>query len=107
VLAPGLSRVWREIFKPFLLLHLNPMQAYEYIALFGSVTRVMKAEKVLQKEGIPFTLMSSPRMIQSPCGLAIKLGEAEVPDAERTLEDKKLKIMHLYLKKEDGYEQIY
>ncbi len=79
----------------------------EYIALFGSVTRVMKAEKVLKREGISFTLMPSPRAIPSPCGLAIKFGEAEMPEAERILEEKKLKITHLYLKKEEGYEQVY
>ena len=79
----------------------------EYIALFGSVTRVMKAEKILKSEGIPFKLMPSPRTIPSPCGLAIKVGEAELPDAERVLEEKKMKITHLYLKKEEGYEQVY
>lgn len=83
------------------------MPANEYIALFGSVTRVMKAEKVLKSEGIAFTLMPSPRTIPSPCGLAIKVGEAELPDAERVLEEKKMKITHLYLKKEEGYEQVY
>jgi len=79
----------------------------EYIALFGSVTRVMKAEKVLKMARIHFTLMPSPRAIPSPCGLAIKVGEAEIPEAERILEEKKLKITHLYLKKEEGYEQVY
>ncbi len=79
----------------------------EYIALFGSVTRVMKAEKVLKREGIPFILMPSPRTIPSPCGLAIKVGEGDLPEVERILEEKRLKITHLYLKKEDGYEQFY
>lgn len=79
----------------------------EYIALFGSVTRVMKAEKVLKREGIAFMLMPSPRTIPSPCGLAIKFEEAEREGLERTLEERKLKITHLYLKKEGEYEKIY
>lgn len=79
----------------------------EYIALFGSVTRVMKAEKVLKKEGIPFTLIPSPRVIPSPCGLAIKFGEAEKEGSERILEERKLKITHLYLKHGEEYEKIY
>lgn len=79
----------------------------EFIALFGSVTRVMKAEKVLKKEGIGFTLIPSPRTIPSPCGLAIRFGETIMQEAERALEGKKLKITHLYLKKEGGYEKIY
>lgn len=79
----------------------------EYIALFGSVTRVMKAEKILKKGRIGFTLMPSPRAIPSPCGLAIKFGEAEREGLERTLEGNKLKITHLYLKKEGEYEKIY
>lgn len=83
------------------------MSGNEYIALFGSVTRVMKAEKVLKREGIPFTLMPSPRTIPSPCGLAIKVDGAERVSMERILEEKKLKITHMYLKKEEGYEQVY
>lgn len=79
----------------------------EYIALFGSVTRVMKAEKVLKKEGIGFTLIPSPRVIPSPCGLAIKLGDGEIQKAEKVLEEKKLKITHLYLKEEGGYRKVY
>lgn len=79
----------------------------EYIALFGSVTRVMKAEKVLKKEGVRFTLIPSPRAIPSPCGLAIKFGEAEREVLEKTLEGNRLKITHLYLKKEGEYEEIY
>lgn len=83
------------------------MSDNEYIALFGSVTRVMKAEKVLKKERVRFTLIPSPRTIPSPCGLAIKFGEAEREGLERTLEGNKLKITHLYLKKEGEYEKIY
>lgn len=83
------------------------MPAEEYIALLGSVTRVMKAEKVLKKEGVGFTLVPSPRMIPSPCGLAIKFGDKEREELERVLEEKKLKITHLYIKKKDGYEKLY
>ncbi len=83
------------------------MAENEYIALFGSVTRVMKAEKVLKKEGIPFTLIPSPRVIPSPCGLAIKFGKVEKENSERILEEKKLKITHLYIKHKEEYEKIY
>lgn len=79
----------------------------EYIAIFGSVTRVMKAEKVLKKEGIPFILIPSPRVIPSPCGLAIKFGEIEKKRSETVLEEKKLKITHLYFKHGEEYEKIY
>lgn len=79
----------------------------EYIALFGSVTRAMKAEKVLKKEGIEFTLIPSPRVIPSPCGLAIRFEKSGIEKAEKILEGKGLKITHVYLKKEGGYEKIY
>jgi hypothetical protein len=84
-----------------------PANNNEYIALFGSVTRVMKAEKALKREGISFTLIPSPRTIPSPCGLAIRFEEVDREAIERTLEGKKLKITHLYLKTEAGYEKIY
>lgn len=86
---------------------MTAMPNNEYIALFGSVTRVMKAEKALKKGGIGFTLIPSPRVIPSPCGLAIKFGDKERAELERILEVNKLKITHLYLKKEGEYEKIY
>ena len=83
------------------------MDDKEYIALFGSVTRVMKAEKALKKEGIRFVLIPSPRVIPSPCGLAIKFNESEIRDVEKILEERKMKITHLYLKSGDGYDKVY
>jgi len=50
------------------------------IITFVSIHFVMKAEKVLKKEGIDFRLIPTPRKISSDCGMAI---EANYENMER------------------------
>lgn len=45
-------------------------------ALFLSVSHVMKAEKILLKEGIPHKIIPVPRELSSDCGVCIRF-EAE------------------------------
>ncbi len=56
----------------------------EYIFIFNSIHRVMKAERILKKAGVKFILMPVPRQLTSDCGLSIKYtGDryAEIRDA--------------------------
>jgi len=41
-------------------------------AVFLSVTHVMKAEKILQKNSIPHKIIPVPRTISSDCGVCIR-----------------------------------
>lgn len=52
----------------------------DFIAVFHSIHRVMKAEKILKGEKIPILLIPAPREIGSDCGLALRF---EPADAER------------------------
>ena len=52
----------------------------DFIAVFHSIHRVMKAEKILKGAGVPILLIPAPRQISSDCGLALRY----IPeDAER------------------------
>lgn len=49
----------------------------EFIALFNSPTRVLKAEKVLRKSGIPCRLIPAPRDVAEGCALALCFASEE------------------------------
>ena len=44
----------------------------DFIAVFHSVHRVMKAEKILKGAGVSILLIPAPRQISSDCGLALR-----------------------------------
>lgn len=44
----------------------------DFIAVFHSVHRVMKAEKILKGAGVAILLIPAPRQIGSDCGLALR-----------------------------------
>ena len=50
------------------------------VALFHNTSAVMRAEKVLQKDGIAVKLIPTPREFSSDCGLAVRF---PLPDKER------------------------
>ena len=43
-----------------------------YFAVFNSAHRVMKAEAVLKRAGVPIMLVPAPRALATDCGLAIR-----------------------------------
>jgi hypothetical protein len=45
---------------------------YYCVALFDTVSHVMKAEKVLKSAGIPHKLIPVPRSISSDCGVCLR-----------------------------------
>lgn len=44
----------------------------DYIAVFHSIHRVMKAEKILKGADVSILLIPAPRQISSDCGLALR-----------------------------------
>lgn len=57
----------------------------DFVAIFNSVHKVMKAEKLLKKESIRMLLIPAPRSLSSDCGLAIRYGAAERARLEAVL----------------------
>jgi hypothetical protein len=48
----------------------------ECVAVFHSIHRVMKAEKILQSERLDVMLIPTPRELTSDCGMALKYSKA-------------------------------
>ena len=49
----------------------------DYVMIFNSIHRVLKAEKVLKAKRLKILLIPVPRKLSSDCGLAIRCAAAE------------------------------
>ena len=78
----------------------------EFVAIFNSIHRVMKAEKVLKELRLPILLIPVPRTLASDCGLAIRYADACRDAVEQALTASELAPEHVYVKKHEGYEKI-
>ena len=68
----------------------------DYVAIFNSVHRVMKAEKLLKGEKIPILLIPAPRALSSDCGLAIRYADSDRERAETLLASSSLNPEEIY-----------
>lgn len=56
-----------------------------YVALFDSVSHVMKAEKILRDRGILHKVIPVPREISSDCGVCIRFEKDSIDDITSAL----------------------
>ena len=78
----------------------------DYVAIFNSVHKVMKAEKLLKMERIPMLLIPAPRSLSSDCGLAIRYGSADRQLLESLLTAAALLPEEVYLKTGERYARV-
>ncbi len=78
----------------------------DYVAIFHSIHRVMKAEKILKKEKMEMLLIPVPRQLTSDCGLAIRYAEKDRAEIERILVRENLSPEELHRKEADGFCQV-
>jgi len=78
----------------------------DYVAIFNSVHKVMKAEKLLKKEAIPMLLIPAPRALSSDCGLAIRYGSGDRPRLESLLAAASLLPEEIYLKSGERFARV-
>jgi len=78
----------------------------DYVAIFNSVHRVMKAEKLLKGEKIPMLLIPAPRALTSDCGLAIRYADSDRDRVEALLASASLKPEEIYLKSENRFVRV-
>lgn len=45
----------------------------DYVAIFHSIHRVLRAEQLLKRAGVAFLLIPVPRKLTSDCGLALRI----------------------------------
>ncbi|MEJ2200808.1 MAG: DUF3343 domain-containing protein [Desulfuromonadaceae bacterium] len=68
----------------------------DLVAIFHSIHRVMKAEKVLKGEGAAFQLIPVPRQLSSDCGLAIRYAGGHGAEIMAVLQRERLRPAELY-----------
>ena len=59
-----------------------------FVMLFKAVSYVLKAEKILQKEGLPHKLIPVPKHISADCGICLRFEPAMQNKIEAALLNK-------------------
>jgi hypothetical protein len=75
----------------------------ELVAIFNSIHRVMRAEKLLKERRMPILLIPARRTLNSDCGLALRYTEGDRPLVEGVLAAEGLLPEEIYRKTGDGY----
>jgi hypothetical protein len=75
----------------------------DYVAIFNSIHRVMKAEKVLKGRRLSILLIPAPRALAAECGLAIRYAADDREAVEGVLSEERLLPEEIYLKRGEGY----
>jgi hypothetical protein len=70
----------------------------DYVAIFNSIHRVMKAEKLLKERRMPILLIPAPRALKSDCGLALRYSAAYRQVVEGALEEEGLLPEEIYVR---------
>lgn len=83
------------------------VRLHDVVAIFHSVHKVMKAEKLLKREKREILLIPVPRQLTSDCGLAIRYAESDRQGVEALLESHGMPPEELYLKTEHGFEPLF
>lgn len=75
-------------------------------AIFGSTNKVLKAEKALKKNSIPFKLMPTPKKLAAYCDIAIAFNESKLIDVKNALDNANIKVKAYYIKQGDDYAEM-
>ena len=78
----------------------------DFVAVFNSIHRVMKAEKILKGMQLGILLIPVPRALQSDCGLAIRYGSEIRAVVEDALARAELLPAEIYVKSHDQYLKV-
>lgn len=73
------------------------------VAIFNSIHRVMKAEKVLKEGKLSILLIPAPRALHADCGLAIRYAHADRDVVEGALAAEGLMPEEIYVRCGEKY----
>jgi hypothetical protein len=65
---------------------IDPSVTY-FVALFNSVSHVIKAERLLKEAKIPHKIIPVPKNISTDCGVCVRFLPEYVKDIKRVLEN--------------------
>lgn len=78
----------------------------DYVAIFHSIHRVLKAEKILKHHRVDFLLIPVPRQLTSDCGLALRFSPETKTSLLEVLEDEGLMPAELHQRSESSYLDV-
>jgi hypothetical protein len=78
----------------------------ELVAIFNSIHRVMKAEKLLKELKLPILLIPAPRSLSSDCGLAIRYPLEQREAVESALAAASLQPEEIHIHRGAAYEKL-
>ena len=76
------------------------------VAIFHSIHRVMKAEKILKGERLEILLIPVPRQLSADCGMAIRFSAELLEPVRKALQKSGLQIAELWQLKSGEYRQL-
>ena len=76
------------------------------VAIFHSIHRVMKAEKILKQHRLEILLIPVPRQLAADCGLAIRFAEELRGVVETALAEAQLKIAEVWQLQGEQFQRI-
>ncbi|NOQ52957.1 MAG: DUF3343 domain-containing protein [Desulfuromonadaceae bacterium] len=76
------------------------------VAIFHTIHRVMKAEKILKTENLEILLIPIPRQLSSDCGLAIRFAQADRQQLESLLAETDLAIAEIWQKQAGEFRRL-
>ena len=77
----------------------------DFVAIFHSIHRVLKAEKVLKEAGADFLLIPVPRQLTSDCGLALRIAPEHRDEVTALLAAQDLLPVELHRKVGGDYQR--
>lgn len=78
----------------------------DYVAIFHSIHRVLRAEQLLKQHQMAFLLIPVPRKLTSDCGLALRIAPTELPAVFAVLRGAELLPPELYQLQAGEYAAI-
>lgn len=78
----------------------------DYVAIFHSIHRVLKAEKILKQEEVDFLLIPVPRQLTSDCGLALRFSPDTKENLLEILADANLPPAEMYQRSGGAYLDV-
>ena len=79
---------------------------HDYVAIFHSIHRVLRAEQLLKQHKAEFLLIPVPRKLTSDCGLALRVAPDRLPAVFAVLRGAGLLPPELYQLQDGEYAAI-
>ena len=76
------------------------------IAIFHSVSRVMKAEKILKGQQLDVLLIPVPRLLSADCGMAIRYSYLIHSGVLHALTEANVQVVDVWLKRDGEYRRL-